>query len=39
MDNDIIELLSHVDPARLDYAEWLSVGMALKNEEIGRAHV
>ena len=32
MDNDIIELLAHVDPARLDYAEWLSVGMALKNE-------
>lgn len=32
MDNDISELLAHIDPARLDYAEWLSVGMALKTE-------
>lgn len=28
---DILEVLKHIDPARLDYTEWLSVGMALKD--------
>ncbi|MDR1132098.1 MAG: AAA family ATPase [Oscillospiraceae bacterium] len=28
---DLTEILSHIDPARLDYQEWLSVGMALKD--------
>ena len=28
---DIIKLLDHIDPARLDYTEWVSVGMALKD--------
>ena len=28
---DIIKLLDHIDPARLDYSEWVSVGMALKD--------
>lgn len=30
-DLDIIEALKHIDPAKLDYKEWVSVGMALKN--------
>lgn len=29
---DLLELLKHVDPARLDYSSWCSVGMALKHE-------
>lgn len=29
---EIYELLNAVDPARLDYDEWLSVGMALRHE-------
>ena len=28
---DISEVLPHVDPARLNYQEWVSVGMALKD--------
>lgn len=28
---DLLEILSHIDPAKLDYQEWLSVGMALKD--------
>ncbi len=32
MDNDILELLGHVNPALLDYQEWVNVGMALKTE-------
>lgn len=28
--NDLLEILSHIDPAILDYTEWLNVGMALK---------
>lgn len=32
MDNDISELLAHIDPARLDYQQWVNVGMALKDE-------
>lgn len=28
---DISEVLPHIDPARLDYQEWVSVGMALKD--------
>lgn len=27
-----IEILNHIDPAQLDYASWLSVGMALKHD-------
>lgn len=29
---DLVEVLSHVDPSRLDYTQWLEVGMALKEE-------
>ena len=29
---DLIELLKHIDPSRLDYQEWADVGMALKLE-------
>lgn len=29
---DLIPLLNHIDPAMLDYQEWLNVGMALKTE-------
>ena len=29
---DLIELLDHIDPAQLDYQEWVNVGMALKHE-------
>lgn len=29
---DLIELLEFVDPAALDYQEWINVGMALKHE-------
>lgn len=29
---DILEVLGHVDPSRLDYQEWVNVGMALKEE-------
>ncbi len=29
---DLIALLDHIDPAFLDYQEWLNVGMALKYE-------
>lgn len=32
MDNDLLELLNHVDPVQLDYQEWINVGMALKDE-------
>lgn len=28
---DLLEILRHVDPAQLDYQEWCSVGMALKD--------
>ena len=27
---DIIEILEHIDPSRLNYQEWVNVGMALK---------
>lgn len=30
--NKILEMLEFIDPARLDYSEWLSVGMVLKQE-------
>ncbi len=30
--SDIIEILDHIDPAKLDYQEWVNVGMALKDE-------
>lgn len=29
---DILEVLQHIDPARLDYQSWVNVGMALKEE-------
>ena len=29
---DPVELLSHIDPAQLDYQEWENVGAALKHE-------
>jgi RecA-family ATPase len=29
---DILEILEHIDPAKLDYQEWVNVGMALKDE-------
>ncbi len=29
---DLIKLLEYIDPAQLDYQEWLNVGMALKEE-------
>lgn len=35
MDNrkhNLIELLTHIDPAQLSYSEWVSVGMALHHE-------
>lgn len=32
MDNDLSELLNHVDPVLLDYQQWVNVGMALKDE-------
>ncbi|ADY54691.1 Primase 2 [Syntrophobotulus glycolicus DSM 8271] len=28
--HNLLDLLKHIDPAQLDYATWLSVGMALK---------
>lgn len=31
-DNNLLDLLNKVDPAQLDYSEWVSVGMALKEE-------
>ncbi len=30
--NDIEQLLEHIDPAKLNYQEWVNVGMALKHE-------
>ena len=38
MDNNILSALKSIDVATLDRADWIAVGMALK-EEIGRAHV
>lgn len=29
---DLLEILSHVDPSVLDYQDWVNVGMALKEE-------
>lgn len=29
---DLLEVLQYIDPAMLDYQDWLSVGMALKSE-------
>ena len=29
---DILEVMEHIDPSRLDYQEWVNVGMALKEE-------
>lgn len=31
-ETNILEILEHVDPSRLDYQEWVNVGMALKDE-------
>lgn len=30
--SDLLEILDHIDPAALDYQEWVNVGMALKDE-------
>jgi len=30
--SNLLEILDHVDPVQLDYQEWLSVGMALREE-------
>lgn len=32
MNNNLTELLSYINPALLDYQEWVNVGMALKHE-------
>lgn len=29
---DLLEIIEHIEPAGLDYQEWLNVGMALKHE-------
>ena len=29
---DLLDILQHIDPARLDYQDWINVGMALKAE-------
>lgn len=29
---DLLEILEHIDPAKLDYQQWVNVGMALKDE-------
>ena len=30
-EQNLLELLEHIDPSSLDYSEWVSVGMALKD--------
>lgn len=30
--SELLEILDHIDPAMLDYQEWVNVGMALKDE-------
>ena len=30
-DHDLLELLEYIDPSRLDYQDWVNVGMALKD--------
>lgn len=32
MERNLLELLEYIDPAMLDYQEWINVGMALKHE-------
>ena len=32
MQTDLLDILRHIDPAILDYNDWLAVGMALKHE-------
>ena len=29
---NLLEILEHINPAMLDYQEWVNVGMALKDE-------
>lgn len=29
---NLVELIKYIDPSRLDYQEWINVGMALKQE-------
>ena len=29
---DILELIEYINPAELDYQDWINVGMALKHE-------
>lgn len=31
--SELLEILDHIDPAALDYQEWVNVGMALKDED------
>lgn len=32
MIQNLLKILENIDPSRLDYSEWVSVGMALKDE-------
>ena len=32
---DLLEVLSHIEPAGLDYQQWVNVGMALEIEGYG----
>ena len=32
---DLLEVLAHINPAELDYQDWLNVGMALEYEGYG----
>lgn len=32
MEHNLLELLDYIDPAMLDYQEWVNIGMALKHE-------
>ena len=34
METDLTNIIDHIDPAKLDYQEWLNVGMALKDAGI-----
>lgn len=32
---DLLEVLDHIEPAELDYQQWVNVGMALEIEGYG----
>ncbi len=34
---DLLEILQYIDPAMLDYQDWINVGMALKAEGYDRS--